>query len=82
MNKIENMNPTTEFGKWLHERIVERKWNCSIVAKKLHTSRQMIWNHITGRSEPSYVWCVAYSMLFDKCIHPDDIWYEILKKES
>jgi predicted transcriptional regulator len=76
-NKIE---PQTKFGKWLLDKMIEVDRSCTDVAKELGTTRQTVWNHITGVSSPSFVWVIAYCWLFNQTENINEIWYMIMEE--
>ena len=72
MRKTTDMKPSTEFGKWLFNNLMRHGLTCQDVAKRLHSTRQGIRNHVNGKTPPSYVWVMAYCTLFNE--DPDVIW--------
>jgi predicted transcriptional regulator len=72
--------PTTEFGKWLFNHMKVRNYSCGMVARMLRTSRQTVWNHVTGRSKPTYIWVMAYCQIFNDI--PNRVWKMLQEKGS
>lgn len=52
MGKTVDMTPKTLFGKWLLDNMLANEWTCTDVAEKLHTSRQNVCFHVTGKTKP------------------------------
>ena len=79
MKDFEKM-PDTKFGSWLFSNMKARNYSCTMVAQKLHTTRQAVRNHVVGINKPSYVWIMAYCQIFN--CNPDKVWEMITKEES
>lgn len=73
-NKTCDMKPKTEFGRWLLDNMIDADFTCGDVAKELGTTRQTVRNHITGVTDPTYVWVIAYSWLFGEIEELYDVW--------
>jgi hypothetical protein len=72
--------PTTEFGTWLYNQMKARNYSCEGVAMKLRTCRQTVYNHIVGKTTPTYIWIMAYCQIFNN--DPNKIWKLVKKEES
>ena len=68
------MKPKTKFGRWLLDNMIDHNLSCGDVAKVLGTTRQNVRNHITGVTDPSFVWVIAYCWFFSKIEELDNIW--------
>lgn len=74
------MKPKTKFGKWLLDNMINSGFTCGDVANKLGTSRQCVRNHITGVTNPTFVWVIAYCWLFNTTEDLDNIWCLIIEE--
>ena len=82
MNKnTMRMKPKTEFGRWLLDKMTDSEFTCGDVARELGTTRQSVWNHISGATDPTFVWVIAYCWLFDATENLNEIW-NLTMKES
>lgn len=82
MKTTKNTKPKTKFGRWLLNRMNETGFTCADVARELGTTRESVWNHITGVADPSFVWVVAYCWLFNSLENLNNIWYLTMEKDS
>lgn len=80
MKRTTTMNPTTKFGKWLLDKMIERDYTCEDVAKELGATRQAIRNHINGAVSPSFVWVVTYCWLFNSLEDINNVWYSTMEE--
>ena len=75
MGKITVTKPKTKFGRWLINQMNDGLYSCEDVAKELGTTRQCVWYHITGVTNPSFVWVIAYCWLFNETENINDVWH-------
>ena len=81
MKHTNKMTPKTKFGRWLLNRMIEAGYTCGSVATELGTTRQTVRNHITGVSDPSFAWVIAYCWYFNALEYLDDIWCLTMEEE-
>ena len=78
--KFTSMRPTTEFGKWLHAKMLKYNMDCGDVAKIIHTTKQSVAFHINGRVNPNFPFVVAYCWIFGD--DPETIWKLVETEEG
>ena len=81
MRRTREMIPKTKFGRWLLNNMIKYEYTCGDVAKELGTTRQCVRNHITGITDPTFVWVIAYCWLFNKMEYLNDVWCLTKEKE-
>lgn len=74
MKHTHDMKPKTKFGRWLLDKMLGTDFTCGDVAKELGTTRRCVRDHITGVTDPSFVWVIAYCWLFNATEDLSDIW--------
>ena len=82
MKRTHDMTPKTKFGRWLLDKMIDAEFTCRDVAKELGTTRQCVRNHITGVTDPSFAWVIAYCWLFNAIEYLNDIWYLTMEEET
>lgn len=82
MKRTDKMRPKTKFGRWLLDKMIDNDYTCGDVANELETTRQCVRNHITGVTDPTFVWVIAYCWLFNGIDDLNEIWYLTMENES
>lgn len=81
-HKFENMNPATEFGKWLYSNMIANDMSCTDLAHRLHVTKQTVVYHINGISYPNYPFVLAYCLVLGDDHNIDSIWEMVLRDKN
>lgn len=72
---------------WLETNMVARGWSLEELGKRAGTNRQVVHNHIQGKSSVNFPQMLTYILAFDGCINNDvkellDVYNKLRGEES